>query len=271
MELQAILFDLDETLILEEASVEEAFLATCQIAEERYGVSPKALTQAVRKHAKQLWSSYPTYEECMALGISSWEGLHTRFEGGSPLLKALRSIAPSYRLEAWTRALAEHGVRDRALAQELAEAFIRERSARYTPFPDAKPLLQELKERYSLALVTNGPPDLQREKLQATGLSAFFELVVISGELGVGKPDPRIFEHTLKELKVPAHEAVMIGNSLERDVAGGKRAGLKAIWVRRSSLEDEYLKGAHSAVTPDATIAELRELPKILAEFCDKA
>lgn len=264
MPIQALLFDLDETLILEEASVAEAFRATCHIAQERYGIDPEALTHSVREHARELWHSFPTHEYCMALGMSSWEGLSARFEGDDPRLKRLRALAPAFRREAWFRALAEHGVRDAALVEELAAAFIAERRRRHVPFPDAKSVLEELRRSYRLALVTNGPPDLQREKLEISRLAPYFELVIISGELGIGKPDPRIFEHTLRELSLSPKEAAMIGNSLERDVVGAKQVGLYAVWVKRPDSEIP-LQGSECA--PDGTVLELSELPKVLARL----
>jgi len=264
MPIQALLFDLDETLIPEGSAVRDALLSTCRIAQERYNLDPEALAQEVLKRAKRLWRSYPTSEECMALGISSWEGLHARFEGDSPLIKELRELAPTYRFKAWSGALEAFDVHDHRLAEELAEAFRLERARRYKPFPDAEPLLEGLQERYSLALVTNGPPCLQREKLLGSELEPFFREVVISGELGIGKPDPRIFERALSLLSVSPKEAVMIGNSLERDVAGAKRAGLIAVWVRRS--ESQNLT-QDPELSPDAIISGLSELPKLLLEL----
>jgi putative hydrolase of the HAD superfamily len=60
MAIIAILFDLDDTLVVEEASAEAAFLATCERAREQYDVAPKVLYQAVRHHARQLWRASPT-------------------------------------------------------------------------------------------------------------------------------------------------------------------------------------------------------------------
>ena len=264
MGIQSLFFDLDETLLLEEASVEEAFHATCRIAEERYGLDPEALTRSVRAHAKRIWLSHPTAQECMALGISSWEGLHARFEGNSPLIRRLREWAPEYRRRAWTRALAEHGVQNPDLARELAETFVQERAKRYEPFPDAEPVLEGLRRRYRLALITNGPPCLQREKLRASGLERFFEAVVISGELGIGKPDSRIFLHALGRMGLSPQEAVMVGNSLVRDVLGAKRAGLWAVWIRRPGPPDEPFPAQEDGIGPDGVVRELAELPDAL-------
>ena len=116
MPITAVLFDLDETLVMEQASNEAAFLATCELARRRYGIDPQALTQSVRQRARELWRASPTIDYCLSIGISSWEGLWARFLGDDPGLRALREWAPAYRLEAWSGALADHRVHDAALA-----------------------------------------------------------------------------------------------------------------------------------------------------------
>jgi putative hydrolase of the HAD superfamily len=58
--------------------------------------------------------------------------------------------------------------------------------------------------------------------------------LAISGEFGIGKPEPSIFEHTLSLLGSDREHAVMVGDSLARDVDGAIAAGLRAVWVNRS-------------------------------------
>ena len=259
MPIAAILFDLDETLMPDESAVEDALLATCEHASERHGVDPQALQQSVREHARQLWYESPTIAYCLAIGISSWEGLWGRFEGDGPDLAALRERVPAYRHESWARALVEHGVSDPALAELLAARFQEERRARHIVFSDARPALEDLRQTHSLALVTNGAPDLQREKIEGADLARYFEVVTISGEEGIGKPDERIFALTLERLAVPPQAAVMVGDSLRRDIAGAQRAGLKAIWVNRAGAS---LGEGHR---PDAQVADLRRLRDVIS------
>lgn len=258
MAIKVVLFDLDETLMVEEASVDAALQATGEGICERYGIDPKGFAQAVRRHARELWRALPTAEYGQAMGIASWEGLSASFDGDDPNLKTLRRLIPDYRLKAWAQALADYGLHDSSLSRDLAEKFVTERRKRHVLFPDAEPTLKELKKSYRLGLITNGPPDLQREKLQATKLTRYFEIILISGELGMGKPDGRIFERALQALRVTPNEAVMVGDSLERDIAGAKEAGIFAVWVRRSGDEDP------TTPTPDAVISRLRELPSAL-------
>ena len=261
MTIEAVLFDLDETLVVETASVETAFLATCEQARLRYGIEPPSLAQAVRRRAGELWRAAPTITYCRAIGISSWEGLAANFEGADPQLAALRTWAPTYRRAAWSRALADYGVHDAPFADTLADTFRRERGARHVAFADAAPLLRTLQGRYRLAVLTNGAPAQQREKLYGAGLAAYFETVVVSGEVGVGKPDPRVFGAALAALDVAPSATVMVGDSIERDILGAQAAGLHAIWLNRSAMD--HHPGEHEP--PAQQLTALSQLPAALA------
>ena len=220
MAIKAILFDLDDTLLVEVASAEAAFLATCALAQGRYGVDPQALCHTVRGKARELWHAAPARSYAVVIGISSWEALWAQFLGDDPNLRALRAWSSTYRRESWARALVDHGIDDPPFAERLSETFPRERRARHVVYPDAEPVLKEARKTFRLALLTNGVPDLQRSKLAGSGLEPYFDAVVVSGEVGVGKPDPRLFALALDRLGVLPEEAVMVGNSLRSDVAG---------------------------------------------------
>jgi putative hydrolase of the HAD superfamily len=230
---RALLFDLDETLMVEEPAAVAAFEATAQLAASRYEVEADALAVAARARARELWHSTPAHPYCLRVGISSWEGLWCRFDGDGTETRWLREWSPIYRREAWRLALAEQGVEDVALAEELGERFWMERRARHEVFADATAVLAELSNEYLLALVTNGASCLQREKLTASGLGDYFAAVVVSAEFGVGKPDTAIFRHALVRLQCDTEKAVMVGDSFPRDIKGALAAGLGAVWVNR--------------------------------------
>lgn len=231
---RALLFDLDETLMVEEPAAAAAFAAAATHGAKLHPLDPRRLATAAREHARELWYAAPTHDYCMRVGISSWEGLWCRFEGDDSDTRALRRWSPDYRRDAWRLALSDQGIDDPPLAEELAERFGEERRARHQVFADARGALAELKRSYALALVTNGARCLQREKLAASGLAHYFDAVVVSADLGVAKPSPAIFEHALASLEVENHRAVMIGDSLRKDVDGACAAGLAAVWVNRA-------------------------------------
>jgi putative hydrolase of the HAD superfamily len=257
--LEALLFDLDETLTEETQPVLAALRATARQAEARYGVDAGALAAAVPERARELWRAGALHAYCLALGISSWEGLWCGFEGEAAELAALRAWTPSYRHAAWAAALATFGIQDERLVHELAELYGRERRARHAVFADAAPALEWARREYRmLALVTNGASCLQREKLAASGLERYFDVIVVSGEVGVGKPSAPIYALTLERLGVRASAAAMIGDSLERDVEGARAAGLHAVWLNRR-------RRTPTGPAPRSQIETLHGLPQALA------
>jgi putative hydrolase of the HAD superfamily len=255
----ALLFDLDETLIVEEPAAVAAFEATAQFAASRCEVDPASLATGARLRARELWYAAPTHEYCKQVGISSWEGLWCRFVGDGPDECLLREWSPAYRQEAWSLALADQGVADPRLADELGELFGVERRARHEVFADAEGTLAELKESHSLALVTNGAACLQREKLAASGLGGYFDAVVVSADIGAAKPDASVFERALSQLGAERESAVMVGDSLIKDIDGAIAAGLGAIWVNRTGAP------APSNREGLLVITTLEELPSALS------
>ena len=258
MQFDALLLDLDDTLIPDESAAEAAFLAACAPVAKRYGLDPAAVARSAGTCARQIWRASDHIAYCQSIGISSWEGLWAGFTGAAPELQRLHAWAPTYRREAWRRALAEHGVDDPAYAEQLAERFRHERRQRNAMFPDAADLLPKLARRLPLALVTNGAPDLQHFKIDASGLRPYFQTIVVSGEVGIGKPHPRPMQVALQQLGCDPARAAMVGNSLSSDIDGALRAGIHAIWLNREATP---LTGD---IRPDLTITTLHELTNLL-------
>jgi putative hydrolase of the HAD superfamily len=213
----------------------------------------------VCEEARDLWyHQSPAREYALAVGISSWEALWARFTGDAPELAALSKWSTFYRCEAWSRALEAHQIADPTLAVHLSEIFPSERRRLHIVYPEVKPVLDALRERFPLALLTNGAPDLQWEKIHSAKLENYFDPIVVSGEYGVGKPDPYIFQLVLERLDVSPKAAVMIGNSLRSDIAGAQGVGLWTIWVNRNGQELE------GDVQPHGKIRDLSQLPELL-------
>ena len=118
------------------------------------------------------------------------------------------------------------------LVREVADAYSSEREARVEPFPGALETLAELRRRgHALGLLTNGGARLQRAKLERYDLARFFDAVRIEGEVGVGKPSRAAFAGALAALGASGEPALMVGDDLETDIAGGQAAGLETIWI----------------------------------------
>lgn len=123
-------------------------------------------------------------------------------------------------------------------------------------FPDAIPTLTAARrEGRAVGLITNGPADIQRAKIELLGLTRHIDFALISGELGIAKPDPAIFEEALHRAGVTAREALFIGDSPEFDIAGARAAGIRAIWVNRTGRP-----WSHPSCPPDREVTDLRSL-----------
>jgi len=195
LEADAVLFDLDGTLVEYERSPGELLA----LAFESAGVEPFF---AVEEY-------FDRFEDHLAPGVSIAEGRANCFA-----------------------TIADDRGFDPERGRTVAEAFREERDqSRVECLPGATELLDALAADHALGVVTNGPPEMQATKLEAAGLADRFETVVFAGHDAAAKPDPEPFEVALSELGVEPDRAVHVGDSLSSDVAGAHAAGLRSVWV----------------------------------------
>lgn len=114
--------------------------------------------------------------------------------------------------------------------------------------PFAKELLDYLKGKYELHIITNGFPDIQSVKITSAQLENYFDVVVTSDSTGYKKPAPQIFEYALKEANASISESIMIGDSLEADIAGARNLSLDHIYYNphQKQHEEEVQKEVNS-------------------------
>lgn len=253
---ELIIFDLDDTLIHEEATDEAVMLEVARPRLSGLAESDAAIIQAVRAAAREHWQRCAAYDYCRCIGTSAIEGLSGDYSGDAPGLRAIqRYLQDGYREWVWRDALRALGVAEpEGLAAALAAAYAAARSVRHDRFPEAEATLRRCAGRFRLALLTNGAPRLQWSKIEGSGFARFFEQIVVSGDFGVGKPDPAIYRHLLERVGLPPSAALMVGNSLPNDVVGAQQAGLRAVWFNPlgAAIPD--------GVRPDWTVASLAEL-----------
>ncbi|ASA21904.1 HAD family hydrolase [Paenibacillus donghaensis] len=254
MPISAVLFDLDDTLLWDDRSIDEAFRTTCEAA--GIALDPLELETAVRREARSLYESYETFPFTQMIGINPFEALWGNFTAGEqPEFRMMEQLAPVYRKESWRRGLEAMGVKDEVLAAELAERFAAERRSRPYIYEETLHVLEQLQGKVKLLLLTNGCPALQQEKLDGVPeLVPFFDHIVISGSFGKGKPDKEIFLHALGLLEIDPEQGVMVGDKLTTDIRGGLAAGLTTVWINRNSKE------ANPDIQPDYEIQHLNEL-----------
>ena len=163
-------------------------------------------------------------------------------------------------LETWVEALEGCACTDAAAARLALELYIDYVHRDYKLFADVLPVLTRLQNRFALAVVTNGPSDIQWDKLRSLELERFFDVCVVSGDVGVAKPHAAIFQQALDELGLAAEQVWHVGDSLRIDVAGAKSAGLGAVWLNRSDAPSD------SEAQPDLVIHSLADLLEALGE-----
>ena len=231
--ISAILFDLDETLIVDHPVSNHALLDCAYHAAETRALDAPALAKAAERHATALWKAAPTWPYAERIGHSALEGLWSRYDSRvHPELATLGKRTGGYRLAVWRLALSEQQIVDESLCHRLAERFVRARSL-FPRYPEIDALLAALAPKYKLGIVTNGVPDLQRDKLAGCGLAHHFGAVAVSGEVDSGKPERPIFEFVTRELGVKAEDCVMVGDNPERDIAGARAMGMRSVYVAR--------------------------------------
>lgn len=114
-------------------------------------------------------------------------------------------------------------------------------------FDDVIPCLESLKN-HRLGIITNGDSVQQRQKLQRLGISDSFEIVVVSGDIGVSKPNPEIFKHACKLAHVNPADCFFIGDNIEADVLSCEKINMKGIWLNRKNDERRHRRTIRSLI-----------------------
>jgi len=226
--LQAVCFDLDWTLSYYP-------LSTCQVLQE-------ALQRA-------------------SLPVELLGDLTTAAEQYNELWLTLEQSAEStgvLRIQIMTALFAERGIEDTAAVLEVSEAYgeVRRESG-VLPYPGIDVLLADLKPNYKLGLLTNGPTDIQWEKIEALGFDKHFDAVIVAGDVGIYKPDVRVFELLLEKLSVAADHSLFVGDTYGADIVGAQQAGMYTAWIKRK--EDVAADGVQPTLVKSDT-ALLREV-----------
>lgn len=140
-------------------------------------------------------------------------------------------------------------------AQDLNRGFLRAMAEICTPLAGAVDLLNALKGRVKMGIITNGFTALQQARLERTGFLGVFDLLVISQQVGYAKPHPAIFDYALTRMGNPARERVlMVGDNPDSDILGGINAGLATCWLNADG------RAQPEGINPTWQVTSLKEL-----------
>ncbi len=227
-QLAAVVFDLDGTLCYYATSIEQAM-----------GISLGRLGKR------------STLIGDLSVAATRYVELWYELQEDNESIKSLRD-------RIWARLLLEHGQGDEGFALDLSEIYSTIRKSSLTLFAEARSLLTDLRVSYTVGLLTNGPRDLQWEKIKLLGIEKLFDAVVVSGDVGIHKPDVRLFDRLLGELNTSADKAIYVGNSFHIDIIGAHDAGMWSVWINPDGEQEPEQSIA------DISISDLGALRGIL-------
>ncbi len=143
--------------------------------------------------------------------------------------------------------------------EEFAEHYMEFLSQASFIYDDALELIRSLKEHYKLAIITNGLTRVQSKRIKGSILANYFEEIIISEEIQISKPNPEIFEYTLKKLgQEDKNSVLMVGDSLTSDIRGGILFGIDTCWYNPNKEVNSF------EFTPTYEILQLSELWRFL-------
>lgn len=245
---RAIVFDLDDTL----CGYWDASKAALRQAFEEHGPEGFGTEDLVREWATVFRQFAPTIKN------SHWYAHYLR-------------SGELTRTEQMRLTLESLGIQDQERAEILSRAYMEGRDRNLRLFEDAVAVLDKIKARYPLGLMTNGPADIQRQEIATLGVEHYFDHFFIEGEMGEGKPNLSVFQRAVDAFGVSPQEILMVGNSYGHDVKAALAAGWHAIWIRRPS---DVPPSAHGDAKPEelppggpqptAIIGDLSELLPLL-------
>jgi len=241
MDIRAVAFDVNGTLvrILTEDGMDQIFRAAAHfftyqgIALHRYQVRDLYF-QTLKEQQRSSLEAYPEFD---AVGI--W-----------------RTILDAHRTE-FTNALPAEKLEQMPLfLAEMSRGIARRRLGLY---PYVREVLDVLREHFPLAVVTDAQSPYARAELHKVGLLDYFDPIVVSGDHGFRKPDPRLFRFALDGMGVAAENALYVGNDMRTDIFGAREAGMTTVM-----FDSDQGTKVHLDCVPDYTITDFRDLLKIL-------
>lgn len=236
-DLQAVLFDLDDTLHDDTTAFRTAAEEVAHEVAAEHDIDAAALKAAYVAEAEGFWKRL------------SADQLRTRLS--------------KVRAQLWLAALRTVGLDDATLAERSANNYHLYRKKHLQLFPGALDLLQTLHARgIKLGILTNGIAETHHEKIKLLELAERFDAIFLADEVGMVKPDPLLFAHACRELHAPPSASAMVGDRYDRDIIGALEAGLYTIWI---NVRNETVPAG--ARPPHETVSTLPEVAAALSRL----
>jgi len=192
-----------------------------------YAPNPDHFIETFNLHNSRLWNSY---------------------QNGNMKKEVLR-------YKRFEKTLGDYGIRSKDLAKVIGQEYIEESPKKTALMPHAIEVLNYLKEKYTLHIITNGFNEVQFTKLELCGLSNYFTKVVTSEISGYHKPRTEAFGYTLSSANARKAESIMIGDDLEADILGAKAFGIDQVFFNPNQEQHN-----HSVTHEISSLLELKQI-----------
>ncbi|PFS59504.1 2-haloalkanoic acid dehalogenase [Bacillus cereus] len=199
---KAMLFDLDDTLLDRDKAVDNLFLL---VLEKCY----EDVSDTVKNNMLQKFKEYDKREYGISDKTIVIESLFDEF-------------APKYRLP-----------------RKYIQDFWNENFPKcFSIAQNTIHFLNHIKKHFKVGIITNGSTQRQKAKIINTNLNNYFDTIIISEEVGLSKPDKRIFELALSKLNAQPENTLFVGDDLEKDIAGPQNANIKGVWFNPQKIKN---------------------------------
>jgi putative hydrolase of the HAD superfamily len=141
------------------------------------------------------------------------------------------------REERFRKTFLELGVKPEYVPHQFEDDYVRVSPTKTNLFEGAEKVLRYLQKKYQLHIISNGFKETTLIKMELSGLNPYFKQIIISEDVGVNKPNRKIFEYALNKASAKLEESIMIGDSLEADIRGAQDFGLKAIFFNPLKID----------------------------------
>lgn len=193
------------------------------------------------------YSSFEDYYRVYMPGNHHLWALYRRGEIRKETLIVERFLTP----------LRPYGINDPEYAKRLNDDFL-DRTTRKTRLVEgARDLLEYLKPRYRMHILSNGFREVQRKKIDHAGLTPYFDQIILSEDAGINKPHPDMFTYALKNSNARRNETIMIGDSWDADMVGAYESRIAQIWFNPAGAPPV-------GFSPTYTVERLEEIKSIL-------
>jgi HAD superfamily hydrolase (TIGR01549 family) len=232
--IDTVLFDLDDTLHDDTAAYETAVRRVAADLARSHGIDAEVVFDAYRAEAQKFWKELE------------------RDHLGTGIVEARERM--------WTIALAAAGLHDPALMRQCAQEYLHHRAAVLELSPGALDLVHALKTHgCKLGIVTNGFAATHHDKIARLGLTPHFDALFLADEMGMVKPDPRVFRHAMTVLGSVAERTAMVGDRYDRDIVGAHTLGIFTVLIDVHAIPIPA-----AGPRPDAVVATIAEVLDVL-------